>query len=160
MVKSIWKGGLTWPPSCKQVLSCLIFTVQSIVFYTLESSVVQSFILLPCYSILCMAVAVIALVCTAMDSTDQAAVATTEHLVLCRLCNSLVRISSKHCRFCERCVVGFDHCEWLNTCIGKANYCILMSLFSILSPPFKPPGVLPSTSLIHLENHDSNGVFP
>lgn len=163
MVKSIWKGGLTWPPGCKQVLSWLIFTLQSTVFYTLESSVTQSFVLIPCYSVLCMSVAVTGLVCTALDPTDHPSVSTTEHLVMCRLCNSLVRISSKHCRFCDKCIAGFDHhCEWLNTCIGRANYrCFISLLLSLLATSVLQLacGFILLAELLHLENHSSKWVF-
>ena len=41
----------------------------------------------------------------------------------CYLCEINVGLTSKHCRYCDKCVVGFDHhCVWLNTCIGSKNY--------------------------------------
>ena len=43
--------------------------------------------------------------------------------VYCYLCEINVGMTSKHCRYCDKCVVGFDHhCVWLNTCIGSKNY--------------------------------------
>jgi DHHC palmitoyltransferase len=42
---------------------------------------------------------------------------------------SRVHKSSKHCRTCDKCVIGFDHhCVWLNCCIGERNYWQFFSL--------------------------------
>ena len=57
----------------------------------------------------------------------------------CRLC-SVIRPEAnlsrtKHCRYCDCCVQGFDHhCPWLNNCIGKRTYpffCTLITLVSV-----------------------------
>eukprot|EP00924_Labyrinthula_sp_SR-Ha-C_P016001 maker-scaffold_4-snap-gene-16.2-mRNA-1 protein AED:0.02 eAED:0.02 QI:179/0.66/0.75/1/0.66/0.5/4/631/224 len=41
----------------------------------------------------------------------------------CYICKMNVHPESKHCRDCNKCVLGFDHhCHWLNNCIGKHNY--------------------------------------
>ncbi|XP_039114362.1 protein S-acyltransferase 18 isoform X1 [Dioscorea cayenensis subsp. rotundata] len=53
----------------------------------------------------------------------------------CLLCDFEVKLHSKHCRSCDRCVDGFDHhCRWLNNCIGKRNYTtfILLLVFILL----------------------------
>nr|VDC76915.1 unnamed protein product [Brassica rapa] len=47
----------------------------------------------------------------------------------CMLCNCEVHKSSKHCKSCDKCVVGFDHhCKWLNNCVGRKNYMSFVSL--------------------------------
>ena len=41
----------------------------------------------------------------------------------CWVCGIDVNEISMHCKFCDKCVMGFDHhCHWLNTCVGKENY--------------------------------------
>jgi len=43
----------------------------------------------------------------------------------CEFCSNRkpMKITTKHCHICEKCVSHFDHhCKWLNTCIGAANY--------------------------------------
>ena len=41
----------------------------------------------------------------------------------CWVCQTNVKESSMHCKFCDKCVCSFDHhCMWLNTCIGETNY--------------------------------------
>ncbi|KAK3136427.1 hypothetical protein QOZ80_5BG0434120 [Eleusine coracana subsp. coracana] len=53
----------------------------------------------------------------------------------CPVCDCEVKMRSKHCKTCERCVDGFDHhCRWLNNCIGRRNYAtfILLMFFVLL----------------------------
>ncbi|CAK71347.1 unnamed protein product (macronuclear) [Paramecium tetraurelia] len=40
---------------------------------------------------------------------------------------------SRHCEFCKRCIVVYDHhCPWVNNCIGAKNYFIYFSFISII----------------------------
>ena len=54
----------------------------------------------------------------------------------CNICRVSVNFATKHCRFCKKCVLAFDHhCLWLNNCIGGLNYkqfLILLFLAEIL----------------------------
>ncbi|GIL80850.1 hypothetical protein Vretimale_9437 [Volvox reticuliferus] len=49
------------------------------------------------------------------DSTSQ---------LLCPQCGCLRRLpTTTHCRYCNRCVEGFDHhCMWLGVCVGARNH--------------------------------------
>lgn len=41
----------------------------------------------------------------------------------CYGCKLVPEEGTRHCRRCDKCVVGFDHhCLWLNTCVGSGNY--------------------------------------
>ncbi|XP_072968070.1 protein S-acyltransferase 18 [Typha angustifolia] len=58
-----------------------------------------------------------------------------DDISFCALCDFEVKLHSKHCRSCNRCVDGFDHhCKWLNNCIGRRNYTtfILLMVFILL----------------------------
>lgn len=54
---------------------------------------------------------------------------------ICILCRSNIKITSKHCKKCDKCIEEFDHhCNWLNNCVGKDNYIwfYVLLLFLIL----------------------------
>lgn len=42
---------------------------------------------------------------------------------LCLSCWALKTVRTKHCSFCQRCVMVFDHhCVWIARCVGAANH--------------------------------------
>jgi len=53
----------------------------------------------------------------------------------CSICQVTVRLDSKHCWECNKCVANFDHhCPWLNNCIGALNYAsFFVSVWSLLA---------------------------
>ena len=41
----------------------------------------------------------------------------------CDVCQTRVKVTSKHCKICNRCVDDFDHhCPYINNCVGGSNY--------------------------------------
>ena len=54
--------------------------------------------------------------------------------MVCRTCNSLRPVRSKHCPVCDICVGKFDHhCVWTNNCVGFRNIAIFYSFLACLA---------------------------
>ena len=81
------------------------------------------------YSLALLGTFLCVLKCMIIDSGDfgsthkEMVVPFTDFPKYCALCHTRVGVRSTHCRKCDRCTAGFDHhCDWLNLCIGRANY--------------------------------------
>lgn len=81
------------------------------------------------YSLVLLGTFLSALKCTIIDSADfasthkQVVVPYSDFPKYCAICHSRVGVRSAHCKKCAHCTAGFDHhCDWLNVCIGRANY--------------------------------------
>eukprot|EP00242_Pyramimonas_sp_CCMP2087_P004546 CAMPEP_0198206060 /NCGR_PEP_ID=MMETSP1445-20131203/9583_1 /TAXON_ID=36898 /ORGANISM="Pyramimonas sp., Strain CCMP2087" /LENGTH=471 /DNA_ID=CAMNT_0043878595 /DNA_START=717 /DNA_END=2132 /DNA_ORIENTATION=- len=49
----------------------------------------------------------------------------------CVICRVSVDPRSKHCKACDKCIMGFDHhCKWLNNCVGSRNYKVFFLLLT------------------------------
>ncbi len=54
--------------------------------------------------------------------------------MVCRTCNTLRPVRSKHCPVCDICVGKFDHhCVWTNNCVGFRNMAIFYSFLACLA---------------------------
>ena len=78
-----------------------------------------------------------------------------------RRCN--VKLDSKHCRICNRCVCDFDHhCIWLNVCVARRTYkaflILLMSLIAACSAHATCSGTA-STSFLRLRHISASAGF-
>ncbi|KQJ91709.1 protein S-acyltransferase 18 [Brachypodium distachyon] len=72
---------------------------------------------------------------TSLDDIVSPHATEDQDISFCPVCDCEVKLRSKHCKTCERCVDGFDHhCRWLNNCIGRRNYAafILLMFFVLL----------------------------
>mmetsp|Transcript_24463 Transcript_24463/g.36691 ORF Transcript_24463/g.36691 Transcript_24463/m.36691 type:complete len:326 (+) Transcript_24463:59-1036(+) len=53
----------------------------------------------------------------------------------CEYCDNTkpMKLTTKHCHICEKCVSHFDHhCKWLNTCIGAKNYWHFFTMLALI----------------------------
>ena len=54
--------------------------------------------------------------------------------MVCRSCNTLRPVRSKHCPVCEVCVGRFDHhCVWTNNCVGFRNIAVFYGFLACLA---------------------------
>ncbi|KAJ2041806.1 hypothetical protein GGI08_006972 [Coemansia sp. S2] len=75
---------------------------------------------------------------------------------LCRVCCVQAGPGTRHCKRCNKCVVGLDHhCRWLNTCVGKRNYWLFFSslVFAFLALLFVLSG---AARLVYLAATDES----
>ena len=55
-------------------------------------------------------------------------------LFRCSICRSYVGQQTKHCGSCNKCCNDFDHhCDWLNNCVGGANYRTFLWLIMVFA---------------------------
>ena len=101
------------------------FYVLAVLYLSIEPLVV----LVGLYSLVLLGTFLCALQCSIRDCSDFAS--TNKQVVVpfadfpkyCVQCRSRVGARSIHCEKCAHCIAGFDHhCDWLNVCIGRANY--------------------------------------
>ena len=132
------KNGFTLPFSGFQILAWLTTLVLTAGFYGLmlpvlekETIVLQAVL----YSLLLILTVIYGFLATFIDPTDDTVYQerkarecsepfdTSNYSKVCRVCKTHVKLKSKHCGECDRCVENFDHhCKWLNNCIGEKNY--------------------------------------
>lgn len=54
--------------------------------------------------------------------------------MVCRTCNTLRPVRSKHCPVCDICIGKFDHhCVWTNNCVGFRNMAVFYSFLACLA---------------------------
>ena len=147
-MKPVKRNGCAQPFHRLQVLSWLVVTVLSGLFYGLLASNLKGpgwVVMTSVYSGSLGLCLVVGFLCTIIDPTDSAVkrlfaggndsreFSSSQYPRLCTRCNTHVGALSKHCNKCNRCTDRFDHhCDWLNNCIGGVNYRLFLVLLGTL----------------------------
>jgi len=134
--------GWTWPPDPVQATSwalLLLFPIMYGVFTAPFLRLPHSAIWTPLYYVGFVAFVTLDVLATSSDPMDPGSAARLSAAQLqedppppahvpCYYCKAFVHESSKHCRTCNKCVLGFDHhCKWLNNCVGTRNYRLFLA---------------------------------
>lgn len=129
------RHGFQCPTNVFQVLTWLLFSAFVGTFYALMVMVaptdgrIAAGVL---FGIAALATGISGLLATGTDPADPSIFAPTPmdlrfalppNMLYCRLCECLVKDTSKHCTTCRKCVDRFDHhCIYLSNCVGRHNY--------------------------------------
>ena len=130
-----WGQVTSWvvmPLLCAEFFSLTVPNLQDGPRQAYISVYVTSFVLTVIFCVLC----------TIADPTDSALKLTRNgstpcsaqlYPKLCVRCGIHVESHSKHCSSCQRCTSDFDHhCNWINNCIGRANYRLFAMMIGVL----------------------------
>eukprot|EP00927_Polykrikos_kofoidii_P017156 TRINITY_DN17782_c0_g1_i1.p1 TRINITY_DN17782_c0_g1~~TRINITY_DN17782_c0_g1_i1.p1 ORF type:complete len:293 (+),score=33.43 TRINITY_DN17782_c0_g1_i1:52-930(+) len=117
------------PASWQLVFVVVVFFGNAGVFCGVLAPIIQGGLrmgFLKAYAVSFLTALVAGVVTMTMDPADRSSFdekPSTDSKARCQYCARSVRLGSKHCWDCNKCVAGFDHhCMWLNTCIGRKNY--------------------------------------
>lgn len=78
----------------------------------------------------------------------------------CQSCHAWVRLDSKHCWMCNKCVSNFDHhCPWLNTCVGTKNYAFFFVSVVVTMVMISLMMAAMITLLVQHASADSDGIL-
>lgn len=138
------RNGFTPPYDLNQFLAwitLLLISITTFAFYIPAYLTNQQYYLFPFFGVTTVSTFLLIIVITYKNGADKAVhfeknkllpnftktkdrphVINTESY-FCYICQVNVHPTSRHCRLCNKCTVGFDHhCKYLNTCIGSRNY--------------------------------------
>lgn len=141
-------NSFTQKPSPTQILAYIVVLMGVVVFYSCITPNFHNFTanttLSTLYGVTTLTLVISAILSSSIDPTDPLIHQYKQSLrenkpfqakdyYHCGLCESYCHESSKHCKSCRRCVVGFDHhCIWINNCIGERNYRPFMVMIAMV----------------------------
>eukprot|EP00906_Rhabdomonas_costata_P035275 RCo049564 len=134
------KHGFALPFDSLQIMSWIIFPAFAILFFLFNGPCLrfpENVVVSTVWGVLAVAAVTLNVLAVHSDAADPGIRSKVDDVsdatcpegkTSCCICKAFVDKSSKHCRKCNKCVVGFDHhCKWLNNCVGRRNYRLFFS---------------------------------